>query len=244
MAPKGAKSVRAMQRAKIRKFKSRAGKATRWLTTIPNRTHMFRRVGVKTMIYVTGAGTITYVGDPGLDSGITLSTVYSDTITNFYQFGWSHNFRLQNVLAPTDFTNLYDRYKIVGVKYRIFYHQNQAQVQGAQMLPLMHFSLDSDDSTAPGSLSAVSAKGDCKTKVLGNQQYIQMYIRPKVAGSLYQSGVTAAYDVEKSKWINSTYPAVEHYGIKTWLNNVYMAVGVNTAISIEPVYYIACKDSQ
>lgn len=244
MAPKGAKSIRSMQRAKIRKFKSRAGKAVRWLTSIPNRTHVFRRVGVKTLIYVNGVGSITSSGDPGADSGIQLSTVYTDTITNFYQFGWSHHFRLQNVLQSSDFTNLYDKYKIVGVKYRIYYHQNQASVQGAQMLPLMHYTLDSDDGVAPSNLSTISSKGDCKTKVLGSQQYIQMYIRPKVAGAVYQFGVSTAYDVEKSKWINSTYPAVEHYGVKTWVNNVYMAAGVNTAISIEPVYYIACKESQ
>lgn len=226
--------------------KRRFIRKNRILRSIPisKRIHTFRRLGAKTIIYITGAGAISSQGSPSTDSGFTLSSVLSDALTGCYQFGFSHNFQMVNVVQPTDLTQLFDRYKIVGVKYRVYYHCNDAAVQGLQVLPLVHYSMDTDDSAAPTNLETVQAKGDCKTKVLGNNQYIQAYIKPKVAIPVYRTGASNAYDVERSKWINSSYTDVQHYGIKFWLNQVYMASSNNTAITIEPVYYIRCMDSQ
>lgn len=244
MAPKGAKSLRTMQKSKIRKFKSKFAKATQWLRTIPNRTHMFRRIGARTLIYANGVGSIAVSGTPFTDSGITLSSVSSDVLTGCYQFGWSHYFSLNNITTTSDFTSLFDRYKIVGVKYRIYYHQNSADVSGGQLLPMIQYSIDNDDAAAPSSIASITSRGDCKTKILGGQQYISLYIRPKVATTAFQSGVSSAYAVDKAKWINSAYPNVEHYGIKVWCNNVFLnSTNTNHAFSIEPVYYLAMRDT-
>lgn len=245
MAPRrGLKQLRNIQRSKAEKFQQKAMRSRRWLTKIPERTHMFRRLGKKTIIYVSGAGTLGSAGSPSTDSGFSLTGTVGDSLTGCYQFGISHHFRLDSASNYTEFTNLFDRYKIVGVKYRIYYHCNDAPVSGLQVLPLVHYTVDTDDASAPTALVDIQDKGDCKTKILGNNQYIQVYIRPKIAGSVYRSGVTAAYDVEKAKWINASYPDVQHFGIKLWFNQVYMASSNNTAFTIEPLYYLACKDTQ
>jgi len=77
---------------------------------------------------------------------------------------------------------------------------------------------------------------------MGNTQYVVQKIKPKVAGQIYQSAIATGYSVIKAPYINSTYSTVPHYGIKFWLNNVYMSSTNNTAITIEPEYIFACKD--
>lgn len=230
-----------------RRYRRRRGmRKLKLMRSIPiaKRIHTFRRLGTKSIIYVTGAGAIGSTGYPATDTGLVFSSVSSDSLTGCYQFGLAHNFQLANVVQNSDFTNLYDRYKIVGVSYKLYYHCNDAPVSGLQVLPLVHYSTDNDDAVAPSVASEVSAKGDCKTKILGNRQYIKLWTRPKIAVPAYRSGATSAYDIEKAKWINSSYNDVQHYGVKMWLNQVYMASSNNTAITIEPIYYIQCMDSQ
>lgn len=211
-----------------------------------NMPHHFKRLGKKTIIYVTGAGTIGWSPATGSsqDTGLNISSVYADQLTGCYQFGWSHNFQLNNVVGNSDFINLFDRYRITGVKYRIMYQCNMAAVQTTAVLPIMHYVRDEDDSTAPTDLSDINQKELCKVKILGATTMVSYYIKPKVASDVYQGVASTGYAVKSAPYINSSFPTVQHYGIKVWLNQIYAVAANNTAITIEPVYYLSCRDPQ
>lgn len=235
-----ARTMKSKKTYKKRAYKRKA----KLYRAIANNTHRFRRNGTKSIIYVSGPGAVGSNGHPSNDTGLSLSAVSADNLTACYQFGWSHDFRLVNAVGSTEFTSLFDKYKITGIKYKIMYQCNDAQVAGSQVLPIIHYAVDTDDTSTPASLTAVQERSNVKTKVLGNTQTISFFLRPKVASSLYQSSISTGYAVTKAPYINSTYSSVPHYGVKVWMNNVYMVTANNTAITIEPTYYLALKDVQ
>lgn len=234
--------LKSKSRTKRRFFRKMSKALSKGKTSIPNRVHMFKRMGQISRITVTGVGAI---GNSGFDGNGSqfLTGVTADSMANNYQFGASYVFKLSSVIDSGDFTQLYDKYKITGIKVRIMWQCNQAGVSGTAVLPILSYSVDHDDAALPSSLYQITTKGTSKVKVLGQRNYVDVYIRPKVAGALYQSLLTG-YSSVKAPFINSTYPDVQHYGLKFWLNNVYMAAGINNQFEIQPTYYIACKESQ
>jgi len=239
-------SSRKTGRRATRKFNRRSTRSKRTLkkTKIANLTHRFRRLGAKSIIYISGAGSVGSNGYPNNDTGLSVSSVAADTLTGCYQFGWSHEFKLANMVGSTEFTSLFDKYKITGIKYKIMYQCNDAAVQGSQVLPIIHYAVDSDDSSTPSTLGAVQERANCKSTVLGNTQVISFFFKPKVATMVYNGVASTGYAVSKSPYINSSYPSVPHYGVKIWMNNVYMVTSNNTAITVEPTYYLALRDPQ
>jgi hypothetical protein len=227
---------------KFRRYRRKARKTN--IRAIVNKTHMFKRFGIKSIIFINGVGSISSAGQPSTDSGLTLSSVTADSLTGCYQFGWSHQFALINSLQYNEFTQLFDKYKIVAVKYKIMYQCNQAAVAGSSVLPIIHYVSDSDDAAVPITYTDVTAKSSCRSKVLGNTQVVTMTIKPHVADEIYQSALTTAYGVRKAPYINTQYPSVPHYGVKVWMNNVLMAASNNTAITVEPTYILALRDVQ
>lgn len=232
---------------KIKNYASKAksktmGQLLKYAVRPPaNQPHLFKRLGQKIQMYVSAAGAIAYAGT---DSGFAISSMSADSLTGCYQFGWSHSFSLDNVVGYQDFTNLFDRYKIVAVKYKIMFQCNNAQVQGSQVLPILHYVKDEDDVAIPTALSSINQKALCKVKVLGATTMMSYYIKPKISKTIYNSALTSAYSVDKAPYINATYPSAPHYGIKAWVNQVYAVAANNTAITVEPVYYISCRDPQ
>lgn len=235
------KSNRQIKRNRLRRMRKSKLRMPR---NVANITHRFKRLGAKSIIYVAGSGVIGTNGYPSNDTGLSLSAVSADSLTGCYQFGWSHDFRLINMSGSTEFTQLFDKYKITGIKYKIMYQCNDAQVAGSQVLPIIHYCVDSDDTTTPSNLGSVQERANTKVKVLGNTQTVSFFVRPKVAATLYQSAISSGYEVRKAPFINSSYPSIPHYGVKIWLNNVYMVTANNTAFTIEPTYYLALKDVQ
>lgn len=211
------------------------------LKAIASLPHAFKRLGQKTTVWVNGAGSIT---SSTSDTGITFSSLTADNLAGCYQFGWSHNFQLGNVVGSTDFINFFDRYKISGIKYKIMFQSNTASVGGSSVLPIIHYCKDDDDATVPTALTDLNQKSNLKTRVLGSTTLISYYIKPAIAETVYQSGVASAYGVRRPMYINMTYPAVQHYGIKAWVNQVFATTANNVAITIEPEYYLVCRDPQ
>lgn len=207
------------------------------------RTHVFRRAGQLMRITTTGTGGLSPGSYDGNGSQF-LTSVVADSMANCYQFGASYIFKLSSVVDPTDFTNLYDKYKILGVKLRIMMQSNSATVAGQSVLPIISYAADHDDAATPSNLYTITTKAGYKTKVLGvNKSYIDVYIKPKPAVAMYQ-GTFSGYGITGQPWCNSANPDIQHYGFKFWINNFYMPTNGMNQIEIQPTYYLALKESQ
>lgn len=207
---------------------------------IPNQTHLFRRNGQLIRYTQTATNTVSISGDT--TSGF-IGSMAGDSMINTIQWGGSFVFKLSSVIDPADFTNLYDKYRLVGVRLKILYQANTASTGGASVLPVINYAVDHDDAAVPSSLNQVEAKAGAKTRILTADKPVNIYLKPKVAVGVYQ-GAFSGYGMMSNMYINSATPDVQHYGFKLWINNFYTPAGANNQITIQPTYYLALKDSQ
>lgn len=208
---------------------------------IAYQTHLFRRQGQLIRITQTAANTVALTGDT--TSGF-LGSSASDSMTSTIQWGNSFIFKLSSVIDSSDFLNLYDKYKIVGVRLKVMYQANVASTGGLSVLPVINYCVDHDDAAIPSSLNQVETKAAAKTRILTADKPLSIYFKPKTALGLYQGAFTGYGIPNGSQWVNSSSPDVQHYGFKIWVNNFYAPAGANNQITIQPTYYLAMKESQ
>lgn len=217
--------------------------------SIPSVSHVFKRKCGPVQITNSGstAPQITTTCNGWQIGGFSASAFGTTT-----QFGLSANFQLQDVIESTDFTQLFDRYKIVGIKLKFMYQQTTSANSGvvSNVHPIMDMSFDGDDSDLPVSQTAVQVKGFSKTHLLNSNRPFKTYWTPRVDKVVYTSGISTAYTSERSCWLDCNSPQVQHYGMKAWITSWPFdtnLIGTQPAygeLTIQPTYYIAFKDSQ
>lgn len=177
------------------------------------------------------AGTVVKVDPTGTCLNLGTPVAITGT-TNCYDIPFSMSFRLDQLMNSTDVTNLADQYKIDSVKVKLhvngisnIYLNNAGSTQ-----PWVEYIQDYDDAAVP-SLSLMREKMGVKTKYFsGNKFAVTMGVRPRIADAVFNNGITTAYAVNKrSQFLNSTYPSVEHYGLKGVLHNVQLSGNTNVS---------------
>lgn len=233
----------------MKKKQPKRMKISKKINTPLSDLYKFKRQGGTTFLtwkYDAVAG-IT-VGSSGLiNKGLPVSSTLTTIggLTGYYDFGASQYFMLQDVPTYADFTNLYDRYRITGVKLKITYLDNNAAVNGLSVLPVLNYAVDVDDNAVPTSESVMQQKQDVKTKVLVANKPISIYIKnPKVAAAALNSSGTFDATMVSKGYLNCAIPNTVHNGIKYWISSVYSNANSQCAIRIVPTYYFSMKDPQ
>lgn len=120
-------------------------------------------------------------------------------------------FQLNALPNYTEFTNLFDCYRINAIKVTLMPRANSAEAGTNQGLVKLFTVIDTDDATSPTNLQEVLQYENVKSS---NSAYDhKRYLKPKIARSLYQAGGIAAYG-ESTGWIDCSNPGVPHYGLK------------------------------
>lgn len=233
------------------------GKRAPMYKSVAGSSHLFKRLGLPIEIRNQGTTPPTMsIGGLGFQIGVAAAG--SNLFTS--DFGIGGNFRLQDTLNFSEFQNLYDRYKIVGVKLKFMYQYATAQDQQnwntgsppVVPLPIIDYAYDADDSKIPTSRTEVQQKGYCKTRILTANSPWKTYYTPRVDKSVFASSLTnPAYTSEKACWIDCQNADVEHYGFKAWISSwpfdpaIFPAQQFHSGLlTIQPVYYIALKGTQ
>lgn len=168
----------------------------------------------------------------------------AESMPGTFQNGVAMAFRLSSLPSYTEFTPLFDRYKILGVKLTFMYQVNEFAAGGSPIAPTILYSSDNDDAIAPTYLG-MRQRQNVKQKVLGISKPFSIYLRPsKVVATSSGSASTLNSLIDKKSWINTADSDVNHFGFKMWLNNVYSTAGSNLQLEIKPTYYLAFKDPQ
>lgn len=229
-------------------------------TKVASRVHMIKRVGLP--ITVDNSGSL---GDPKVTQSAGGSFGIGVALPEIFQSGWgvggAHLFRLSAVQDVSDLINLFDRYKITGVKLDFMYQQNVSIGQDvddgaglqATALPIINYAYDFDDSNPPALLSTVQVKGYCKRRILSANKPFSVFIRPRLLkGAIVDPDAnTLAHTSERPTWLDVASPDVRHYGLKFWLSNFPAGYNIgegtyraNAQLTIQPTYYLALKDTQ
>lgn len=128
------------------------------------------------------------------------------------------DFRLSQVPDYSEFTNLFDQYRILKAKVTFLPSFNAGDALGGATttffpIPYFTYATDSDNADAPHSQAALMEYGNARTVRLDKP--VTVTITPRVAQSVYKAGATNGYAEGKAgQWIDCETPDVQHYGLK------------------------------
>lgn len=137
----------------------------------------------------------------------------------------------------TEFTALYDQYRIDYVECQFYFSNNTSSVNSpATTMPIMYLAKDYDDSNI-ANYTDLQQYSTMKCWQLGNRTNSDgkfvIYVKPNVDVALYQ-GLTTGYSRGKSQFVDTSSPQVPHYGIKIAYDPIF------TPASATNVGYLTC----
>lgn len=195
-------------------------------------------------------GEIVKVGGAAPLGASSISTPFGSAtgFANYYDFGVGMFFTLKDLANVLSYTSIYDQYRINWVDIKITYLSSNANITGVGVLPTIFSVTDNDNSTVPGNERTVRAKQGSKAfRVAENRNVMTMRVRPKAVVVVDSTtGVIPALQAPTNGWLDCIENNVVHYGIKFWIDNVYLPIGTttNTALQFEYTYNVSFRGAQ
>lgn len=145
-------------------------------------------------------------------------------------------FTLNQLPNYTEFTQLYDQYKIKGVKVKLVPRYNVADIN-AQAISQLLTVLDYDDSTSPTAVSDLLQYQNMKMTM--TNKIHQRYLAPRSNRNVAQPGPASPPAASPVKqWIDCGFPTVLHHGIKYAVT----AGSIDIKYDLYCTYYVAFKN--
>lgn len=230
------KAAKMMRRKVRRKSKARVARRV-------NNVYRFKRLTRECRLaHYNGQAPGTFIKeDP---AGIlTLSDWAAESMPNCYQVQGAVVNRLSQVQVPSDFTNLFDRFKLTGVKATFLYQVSDATAGGSAVLPTIMYATDYDDDLVP-LYSDMRQKQNVKQRILTANRPFSIFYRPKLNGIISVND-TFNFGLAGAKgWVDAQQTAADHFGLKFSINNMYSTASTNTQLEIKFTYYFSMKDPQ
>lgn len=143
--------------------------------------------------------------------------------------------QLNQVPGYTEFTSLFDQYKIVALKMRLSPRANSAEIGTNQGLVKVFTALDYDGGTAPSVIADVLQNETLKiTK--SNKDHVR-YFKPKFNAST--TAVTGTGQQPTTGWLDCSNVTVAHHGLQYVIQQ--LPAGVQSW-DIYVTYYLAFKN--
>lgn len=124
-------------------------------------------------------------------------------------------FQLDQVPGFQQFVDVFDQYRLAGVKLT-FIPTQSATVNSTSTLLRLIYAVDTNDNGVVGSEGQLLSYAGARQLVL--QRPKSIFFRPKVAMQVFQSTVTTAYAQAPSKiWLDAQRYQIPHYSFKWWV---------------------------
>ena len=163
---------------------------------------------------------------------------FTQTVNNLTGLQGAITFRLSNVPGVTDFTNLYDEYKICGVKVRFIPRTNMANTSllagdvppyNARFLSAVDF----NDNSPPTNADEIRQYENCKVTPLlvEHERYIDKPLFLNTTGQ------------NVNDWISTGSATTLHYGMKYFVEPTNTSAAANNfTYTIELIYYLCFRN--
>lgn len=123
----------------------------------------------------------------------------------------SYSFQLSDLPNYTEFTGLFDAYRITGVEV-IFYPVNTVNTTGAAVNPTQAITcVDFDGISGPTLVSDLEQYDTAKWH--WGLRPIKRKLVPRVALAAYSGAFTSYAEAKENQWIDCASPSVQHYGL-------------------------------
>lgn len=176
---------------------------------------------------------------------ILTSPAAAPGITHYYSFGYM--FDIANLPNLSEFTGLFDSYKIRKVVVKFIPFNNVAVTQTSTMTnfaPIMHYYIDHDDHSP----SAASEAGINEMHQRNNYKTCRMFgtktivIKPRATNTIAGGASATASEVSRNTWLDCGSTGIHHYGLKFLLEGAAStATASNWSCRVETTYYLAFK---
>lgn len=153
-------------------------------------------------------------------------------------------FRLNQLPAFQEFTDLFDQYRISFIKLRIRLNVSpDAQVPTSAVYPRVIYVRDHDDSVVPVSVNELRQYGKCRSKVLLPNRDLIITLKPSTLNinSISVGSGTTYFAPQYKKWVDCAHPDVNHLGIKYAFEN---AANSNYVINFQATMWFQCKQTR
>lgn len=152
-------------------------------------------------------------------------------------------FQLADLPAYSEFTTLFDQYKIDKVEVWFKSQQRGITLQALANHGCIYFAVDYDDVTTPSSAAALQQYENCVVIEPEEDMYIEF--KPHIAVSAFtSSGFGTGYSNLKDQWIDIASPNVEHYGMKYLTNADNLGGSYHNYWHILAKYHISCRNTR
>lgn len=191
------------------------------------------------------------VGSLTKTNGYIIPTTTAATATPAY-YSFAVAFCLADIPSYSEFTNLYDHYRINGVALRftpVFTDVPQSSTAATSNTgAMMHMIYDFDDLTVPGTNEAavdtLREYPTYKTYNLASNRTFKKYIRPKLQTVVYGSGAFGVRtEVKGRPWIDANDVNANYFGLKGIIELYQLNANISYfPIKVEATYYLAFKN--
>jgi len=144
-------------------------------------------------------------------------------------------FNLNLVPNASEFTTLFDQYRIDKIVWTLMPRGNSAE-QGTNNLNTKVFTvIDYDDETAPANLNVLMQYPNVKCTTLAQNH--RRTLVPKFATQQFISAVATGYGA-RTGWLDCDNSNIPHYGLKLWIQN---PISGSQIIDIKTDFYLSFK---
>lgn len=163
--------------------------------------------------------------------------------------GFSKSFALSDLSTFSDFTNLFEEYRICMVAAYIHLQTNpdaeralndNTTLTNANFYPKVWYVSDKDDVNTP-TLAEIKEKQGVKCKVLRPNAMIKFAFKPSVLNQTFGTTITTGYAPKYNQWIDDGNVNVTHYGMKAVFDCEGVSPQTPFYVRIDYKYYIQCK---
>lgn len=215
------------KRRDFRKKKARKGKknAIRRLNT-RNQGYMNLNRKLEALAIMTSneIGGVTSIDSTGTCITLGVPTPVPGGLAGTYDVPFSLKFRLDQLSGYSELTNLFDQYKINGIKVKMAQFYNTSSLTSVGLPWLETFS--DHDNSIPEVLAQVRQRMYTKsTYFSATKQAATLYCKPRPSMAIYSNpttGITPGASYRSAPWIDCSFPNVEHYSIKGIIHNMWL----------------------
>lgn len=166
------------------------------------------------------------------------SSIIGNAVHNPYVASWT--FGLNNVVNATDFSNLYDQYRVLYVVCKYYLKIDpSAQTAATASFPRMYWYRDLDDSAPPSSLNEIRENGKCKIAVMHPNRPVTIAYKPNTLATMYLTALANTYSPKWGQWIDMANTNVPHYGHKWAIDDL---TNTNYRVDTEITVYFQCRN--
>ena len=173
------------------------------------------------------------------------------TTTNASETSFAEHFQFDQITAYTEFTSLFDTYRIDGVllKFQLISNPDATYstasgtaLNTGNYYPKLWYCVDYDDAN-PLTLSAMKERGNVKCRVLRPNSFLNILIRPNILSLIYRTNLTSGYAPKPRCWIDAANVDVPHYAFKFIIESPFISTGIPNQFIVreERKFYFSVK---